>query len=315
MPKVHPEKQHDCSCFDCVFDHFKTRIFVDMIKSMTGFGKSVIQLPGKKITIEIKSLNSKSLDLNARIPSTYREKELAMRNRVAKSLERGKVDFALYVESTGENTNTKVNEGIVKEYMRQLGNVVADSDPVELLKMAVRLPDALKVEREEMNEDEYKSILTTLDAALEEINVYRSDEGASLKGEFELRIKNLQALLDKVIVMDVDRLDSVKVRLEKAVADLKVELDENRFEQELIYYLEKYDITEEKVRLKNHLDYFTEALDSDNSNGKKLGFISQEIGREINTIGSKSNHAQMQQLVVQMKDELEKVKEQMLNVL
>jgi uncharacterized protein (TIGR00255 family) len=171
------------------------------------------------------------------------------------------------------------------------------------------------VEREEMNEDEYKSILTTLDTALKEINIYRSDEGASLKGEFELRIKNLQTLLEHVIVMDVDRLDSVKVRLEKAVADLKVELDENRFEQELIYYLEKYDITEEKVRLKNHLDYFTEALDSDNSNGKKLGFISQEIGREINTIGSKSNYAPMQQLVVQMKDELEKVKEQMLNVL
>ncbi len=281
---------------------------------MTGFGKSIVQLPGKKITIEIKSLNSKNLDLNARIPSTYREKELAMRNRVAKSLERGKVDFALYVESTGENTNTKVNEGIVKEYMRQLGNV-ANSDSIELLKMAVRLPDALKVEREEMNEDEYKSIVETLDTALSEINRYRSDEGASLKSEFELRIKNLQELLEKVIVMDVDRLDTVKVRLEKAVADIKVELDENRFEQELIYYLEKYDITEEKVRLKNHLDYFTEALNSDNSNGKKLGFISQEIGREINTIGSKSNYAPMQQLVVQMKDELEKVKEQMLNVL
>lgn len=281
---------------------------------MTGFGKSVIQLPGKKITIEIKSLNSKSLDLNARIPSTYREKELAMRNRVAKSLVRGKVDFALYVESTGENTNTKINEGIVKEYMRQLSNVV-HSDEVELLKMAVRLPDALKTEREEMNENEYKDILKILDIALEEINIYRSDEGTSLKGEFELRIKNLQALLEKVTVMDVNRLDSVKIRLEKSVADLKVELDENRFEQELIYYLEKYDITEEKVRLKNHLDYFTESLNSDNSNGKKLGFISQEIGREINTIGSKSNYAPMQQLVVQMKDELEKVKEQMLNVL
>lgn len=281
---------------------------------MTGFGKSVIQLPGKKITIEIKSLNSKSLDLNARIPSTYREKELVMRNRVAKSLVRGKVDFALYVESTGENTNTKVNESIVKEYMRQLGNVT-NSDDTELLKMAVRLPDALKTEREEINEDEYKSIVTTLDKALEEINVYRSDEGASLKVEFDLRIKNLQELLEKVVVMDVDRLDTVKVRLERAVADLKVELDENRFEQELVYYLEKYDITEEKVRLKNHLEYFTEALNSENSNGKKLGFISQEIGREINTIGSKSNYAPMQQLVVQMKDELEKVKEQMLNVL
>lgn len=281
---------------------------------MTGFGKSVLQLPGKKITIEVKSLNSKSLDLNARIPSTYREKELAMRNLVAKSLVRGKVDFALYVESTGEVTNTKVNEGVVKEYMKQLGNVT-DGDAVELLKMAVRLPDALKTEREEMDENEYKSILENLEIALREINTYRADEGASLKIEFENRIKNLLRLLEEVIAMDVNRLDNVKVRLEKAVSDLKVELDANRFEQELIYYLEKYDITEEKVRLKNHLEYFTEALDSNDSNGKKLGFIGQEIGREINTIGSKSNYAPMQQLVVQMKDELEKIKEQVLNVL
>lgn len=283
---------------------------------MTGFGKSVIQLPGKKITIEIKSLNSKNLDLNARIPSTYREKELHIRNLVAKSLERGKVDVGLYVESTGEATNTKVNEGVVKEYMSQLQTVTSSGlEDVELLKMAVRLPDALKVEREELDENEYKAILDNLTSALSEINIYRADEGSSLKNEFELRISNLQRLLDEVITMDVDRLDSVKVRLEKAVTDLKVELDENRFEQELIYYLEKYDITEEKVRLKNHLDYFTEALNSENSNGKKLGFIGQEIGREINTIGSKSNYAPMQQLVVQMKDELEKVKEQVLNVL
>lgn len=282
---------------------------------MTGFGKSVIQLPGKKITIEIKSLNSKNLDLNARIPSAYREKELHIRNLVAKSLVRGKVDVGLYVESTGEATNTKVNEGVVKEYMNQLKTVVDGIDNVELLKMAVRLPDALKVEREELDENEYKAILDNLVSALREINTYRLDEGNSLKTEFELRIKNLQRLLDEVIALDVERLDTVKVRLEKAVADLKVELDENRFEQELIYYLEKYDITEEKVRLKNHLDYFTEALDSDDSNGKKLGFIGQEIGREINTIGSKSNFAPMQQLVVQMKDELEKVKEQVLNVL
>jgi len=281
---------------------------------MTGFGKSVLQLPGKKITIEIKSLNSKNLDLNARIPSTYREKELAMRNRVAKALERGKIDFSLYIESTGEQTNTKVNEAVVNEYINQLSAVV-QGDRTELLKMAVRLPDALKVEREELNENEYASILDNLDSALREINTYRSDEGASLRTEFELRIANLQRLLKEVIEMDVDRLDEVKVRLEKAVAEIKVQLDENRFEQELIYYLEKYDITEEKVRLKNHLDYFTEALNSDNSNGKKLGFIGQEIGREINTIGSKSNHAAMQQLVVQMKDELEKIKEQVLNVL
>jgi uncharacterized protein (TIGR00255 family) len=287
-----------------------------MIKSMTGFGKSVIQLPGKKITIEIKSLNSKNLDLNARIPSTYREKELHIRNLVAKSLVRGKVDVGLYVESTGEATNTKVNEGVVKEYMRQLEAIAPGAVGYdEQLKMAVRLPDALKVEREELDENEYKSILDNLENALSEINTYRADEGGSLKTEFELRMANLQRLLDEVITMDVDRLDSVKVRLEKAVSDLRVELDENRFEQELIYYLEKYDITEEKVRLKNHLDYFTEALNSEDSNGKKLGFIGQEIGREINTIGSKSNYAPMQQLVVQMKDELEKVKEQVLNVL
>lgn len=283
---------------------------------MTGFGKSVVQLPGKKITIEIKSLNSKNLDMNARIPSSYREKELAIRNLVARSLVRGKVDVGLYVESTGEATNTKVNESVVKQYMAQLEAIAPGSvSPEEQVKMAVRLPDALKVEREELDENEYKAILDNLNSALSEINTYRADEGASLKTEFELRITNLQRLLNEVIALDVDRLESVKVRLEKAVADLRVELDENRFEQELIYYLEKYDITEEKVRLKNHLDYFTEALDSNDSNGKKLGFIGQEIGREINTIGSKSNYAPMQQLVVQMKDELEKVKEQVLNVL
>ncbi len=283
---------------------------------MTGFGKSVVQLPGKKITIEIKSLNSKNLDLNARIPSTYREKELALRNMVAKALERGKIDVGLYIESTGENTNTAINESVVNTYMKQLSNAVAgEPSEIELLKMAVRLPDALKTEREELDENEYKAIVTNLEGALKEINAYRLDEGNSLKTEFELRIKNLQRLLDEVITLDKDRLADVKVRLEKTVADLKVNLDENRFEQELIYYLEKYDITEEKVRLKNHLDYFTEALDSDNSNGKKLGFIGQEIGREINTIGSKSNYAPMQQLVVQMKDELEKIKEQVLNVL
>lgn len=283
---------------------------------MTGFGKSVLQLPGKKITIEIKSLNSKNLDLNARIPSTYREKELALRNMVAKALERGKIDVGLYVESTGENTNTVINGTVVNAYMTQLSNAVSgDPSETELLKMAMRLPDALKTEREELDENEYTSIVSNLEAALKEINKYRLDEGNSLKTEFELRIANLQRLLEEVIVLDVDRLSDVKVRLEKAVSDLKVNVDENRFEQELIYYLEKYDITEEKVRLKNHLDYFTEALESDDSNGKKLGFIGQEIGREINTVGSKSNYAPMQQLVVQMKDELEKIKEQVLNVL
>lgn len=283
---------------------------------MTGFGKSVVQLPGKKITIEIKSLNSKNLDLNARIPSGYREKELALRNIVAKGLERGKIDVGLYVESTGDNSNTVVNETVVTSYMKQVQTLTPGGmDPLEAVKIAMRLPDTLKTEREELDENEFKSIVENLKEALKEINQYRLDEGNALKTEFELRIANLQRLLEEVIVLDVDRLDEVKTRLEKAVADLKTNLDENRFEQELIYYLEKYDITEEKVRLKNHLDYFTEALNSADSNGKKLGFIGQEIGREINTIGSKSNHAGMQQLVVQMKDELEKIKEQVLNVL
>lgn len=285
-----------------------------MIQSMTGYGKSIIQLPSKKITVEIKSLNSKNLDLNARVPSAYREKELTIRKRIAKSLVRGKVDFNLFVEITGEESNSKVNEAVVKQYMDQLGQVV-DTDPAELLKMAIRLPDALKTEREEIDESEFSEILSAVDTALEAINTYRSDEGNALKEDFSKRISNIGQLLDKVMEIDPERMDNVREKLRKAVSELKESVDENRFEQELIYYLEKYDITEEKVRLSNHLEYFNQALNSKDSNGKKLGFISQEIGREINTIGSKANYAPMQQVVVQMKDELEKIKEQALNVL
>jgi uncharacterized protein (TIGR00255 family) len=285
-----------------------------MIQSMTGYGKSVIQLPSKKITVEIKSLNSKNLDLNARVPSSYREKELDMRNILAKSLERGKVDFNLFVEITGEATNTEVNETVVKQYIKQLARVV-DGNPVELLKMAIRMPDALKTERDEIDEEEFKVILNAIDEALVSINAYRTDEGKVLEDDFLHRIDNITRLLDQIVAMDGERIDNVRERLRKAVNELQETVDENRFEQELIYYLEKYDITEEKVRLKNHLDYFTETIRSNDSNGKKLGFISQEIGREINTIGSKANFAPMQQLVVQMKDELEKIKEQALNVL
>ena len=285
-----------------------------MIKSMTGYGKSVIQLPTKKITVEIKSLNSKNLDLNTRVPSSYREKELEIRKLISKSLVRGKVDFNLYVEITGEKTNAKVNKGVVKQYMNQLKNISSVAE-LELLKMAVRMPDSMKIEREEIKTDEFKSILEGVSEALTAINLYRSDEGEVLENDFNIRIKNISKLLIKVIAVDSDRMTIVKDRLRKAVEDLKEAIDENRFEQELIYYLEKYDITEEKVRLENHLNYFNEALNSSDSNGKKIGFICQEIGREINTIGSKSNHAPMQQLVVQMKDELEKIKEQSLNVL
>ena len=285
-----------------------------MIQSMTGYGKSVVQLPGKKITVELKSLNSKNLDLNARIPSTYREKELVLRNRISKALVRGKVDFNLYIEITGEVTNTTVNAHVVKAYMEQLSNI-AEGDQLEHLKMAVRLPDALKTEREEIDESEYNQIVSGLDQALASISSYRIAEGKVLEEDFVQRISNIDTLLKDVIKMDPERIENVRERLRKAVSELKESVDENRFEQELIYYLEKYDITEEKVRLQNHLNYFSETLADSQSNGKKLGFISQEIGREINTIGSKANYAPMQQLVVQMKDELEKIKEQALNVL
>ncbi len=281
---------------------------------MTGFGKSILQLPTKKITLEVKSLNSKNLDLNARIPSQYREKELKMRNTIAKSLVRGKVDFGLYVEITAEETSTKINQAVVKDYMQQL-EIIHGGDATELLKMAVRMPDALKTIREEINEEEFKAIEKSLREALNAIEAYRVDEGKALEKDFVLRTSNIGNLLEQVITMDPERIEAVKERLHKAVSDLKEEVDQNRFEQELIYYLEKFDITEEKVRLANHLEYFKTTLNTAESNGKKLGFITQEIGREINTIGSKSNYAPMQQLVVQMKDELEKIKEQLLNVL
>ncbi|MBT8245984.1 MAG: YicC family protein [Winogradskyella sp.] len=285
-----------------------------MIQSMTGYGKSVLQLPTKKITIELKSLNSKNLDLNVRMPSMYRAKELGIRKQIANHLVRGKVDFSLYVEITGEDTSSKINKTVVKEYIKQLKDVV-DGDETELLKMAIRLPDAVTTEHDEIDEDEWKSIQNEIDTALDNIKAYRKDEGKTLKQDFENRIATLRDLLNQVIKMDPERIDGVRSRLEKGVADIKEKVDENRFEQELVYYIEKFDITEEKVRLDNHLDYFMTSLNSDDSNGKKLAFISQEIGREINTIGSKSNYAPMQKLVVQMKDELEKIKEQMLNAL
>lgn len=285
-----------------------------MIQSMTGFGKASGQLSNKKITVEINSLNSKNLDVNARIPGAYREKELVFRNLIAERLQRGKVDFSLHIELNGETTSAKLNIPVVNEYIRQLA-LVDNSDRTELLKMAVRMPDALTTEREEIDEKEFNTITNLVNEALTAIETYRNDEGLALKTDFEHRIDNIKVLLERIIAIDPERVAAVKERLRKAVSDLKEDVDENRFEQELIYYLEKYDITEEKVRLSNHLSYFVDNLNSPDSNGKKLGFISQEIGREINTIGSKANYAPMQQMVVQMKDELEKIKEQLLNVL
>ncbi len=286
-----------------------------MIQSMTGYGKSVLQLPTKKISIEIKSLNSKNLDLNARMPSLYREKELSIRKLIASKLVRGKVDFSLFMEITGEETSTQINQSVVKQYIKQLKSVISTGEDTEYLKMAIRLPDAVTTERDDIDEDEWIQIAEAIDESLEKIHTYRIDEGKTLELDFTQRVENIATLLDKVIDMDPERIEGVRERLNRGIAEIKEKVDENRFEQELVYYIEKFDITEEKVRLKNHLDYFLKALSSSDSNGKKLGFIAQEMGREINTIGSKSNFAPMQKLVVQMKDELEKIKEQLLNVL
>ena len=286
-----------------------------MIHSMTGFGKASLQLPTKKITVEIKSLNSKGLDLNTRMPSVFREMELGLRNQISQRLERGKVDFSFYVEVTGEETTSKINVPIVKGYINQMKAVIPNADETELMKMAVRMPDALKTERDEIDENEWKQIQTVIDEALENIANFRKDEGASLEKEFQLRIANIEKLMNEAVSYDAERVETVKTRLRTALDELKVNVDENRFEQELIFYLEKYDITEEKVRLGNHLNYFLETLNGTEANGRKLGFITQEMGREINTMGSKSNHTEMQKLVVMMKDELEKIKEQVLNVL
>jgi len=286
-----------------------------MIHSMTGFGKASLQLPTKKITVEIKSLNSKGLDLNTRMPSVFREMELGLRNQISQRLERGKVDFSLYVEVTGEETTSKINVPIVKGYINQMKAVIPNADETELMKMAVRMPDALKTERDEIDENEWKQIQIVIDEALENIANFRKDEGASLEKEFQLRIANINNLMNEAVSYDAERVETVKTRLRTALDELKVNVDENRFEQELIFYLEKYDITEEKVRLGNHLNYFLETLNGTEANGRKLGFITQEMGREINTMGSKSNHTEMQKLVVMMKDELEKIKEQVLNVL
>jgi uncharacterized protein (TIGR00255 family) len=282
---------------------------------MTGFGKATLQLPNKKITVEIKSLNSKGLDLNVRTPSVYREKELSLRNQISLQLERGKIDFSLFIEAAGEDVSTKINIGILQAYMKQLKSVEPDASNLELMKLAVGMPDVLKTEREEIDLEEWKKILTVVDEALQNIVSFRVSEGASLEKEFLFRVANIRGFMDEAVSFDAERVTTVKTRLRTALEELKVNVDENRFEQELIFYLEKYDITEEKVRLSNHLNYFVETLNGNEANGRKLGFITQEMGREINTMGSKSNHTEMQKLVVMMKDELEKIKEQVLNVL
>lgn len=286
-----------------------------MIQSMTGFGKSTLLLTQKKITFEIKSLNSKTLDLNTRIPQAYREKELQIRKQIADTLERGKIDLTLTIENTSDKNSTIINADIVKGYINQMLQIIPNADTTELLKMAVRMPEALVIPTEEIQEEEYKQIENIIQQALAELKQFRIQEGKNLQKDFELRIENIKKLLVEIEKLDPERLLSIRERLEKSVAEIAERVDENRFEQELIFYFEKLDITEEKVRLSNHLNYFLETLNESQSNGRKLGFIAQEMGREINTLGSKASHAGMQQIVVLMKNELEKIKEQVLNIL
>ena len=286
-----------------------------MIYSMTGYGKVVLELNAKTVRIEIKSLNSKSLDLNVRMPNEYRPKEIELRKIIGSRLRRGKIDVSFYVDIEKAKNPTKINTSIVKNYMDQLSNISGGGQNLDLLRMAIKMPDSISAEKEEIDEQEWSLIISGAEDALNKIENYRKDEGKALYSDFSNRLNNIKSLLKKAVEIDPERIKKVRERLTKSVLELKEKIDQNRFEQELIYYIEKLDINEEKIRLDNHLDYFFKTLNQNQSNGKKLGFIAQEIGREINTIGSKANYAPMQKIVVQMKDELEKIKEQLLNVL
>ena len=285
-----------------------------MIQSMTGYGKAEKQFDNKNISVELRSLNSKSLDLNTRLPYHLKEIENQLKKTIGEALVRGKVDLSLHIENTNRSNAKTINVNTVNQYIDQLSQI-HEGDRFELLKVAMRLPDILKTDLEDLNDLEVVAIKDLLNVALEHLDSHRLDEGKTLEIEFLKRLEALSNLLTEAEKIDPERTQKVSEKLKDNLNELKVEIDQNRFEQELIYYLEKYDITEEKVRLKTHIDYFTETLDTSVSSGKKLGFIAQEMGREINTIGSKANHVALQKVVVQMKDELEKIKEQLLNVL
>ena len=285
-----------------------------MIQSMTGYGRAEIQFENKNYVLELRSLNSKVLELNARLPSHIREIETQLKKIVRENLKRGKVDLNLNIEDNSESAAKTINVTRVNQYIEQLKSI-EDGARLELLKIALKLPDTLKSKIEDFDENEIKLIESLLKKAIDALNVFRSDEGKILEREFNKRLENLKSLSKELEMIDPERGAEIQEKLRTSLEALELEVDQNRFEQELIYYLEKYDITEEKVRLKNHIDYFKKTLNSGASNGKKLGFITQEIGREINTIGAKANHAGLQKLVIQMKDELEKIKEQLLNVL
>ena len=285
-----------------------------MIQSMTGFGKSESLLFSKNISIEIRSLNSKNLDLNLRLPNTLKEFEPLLREKISKKLKRGKIDFNLTIENLNETNLNQINKTIIEDYINQLQQI-NKSEKSELLKIAIKLPDSIKIKKQKLENNFVTKIISLSNKVIDQVIKFRIKEGGSLKKDFNLRIKNLNKFLNKINNYDLNRKEKISSKLKKIINTLNIEIDKNRFEQELIYYIEKFDINEEKIRLESHLKFFAEALKNEKYNGKKLGFISQEIGREINTIGSKSNDLLIQKIVVEMKDELEKIKEQILNVL
>ena len=293
-----------------------------MIQSMTGYGKATAELPDKKINVEIKSLNSKAMDLSTRIAPAYREKEIEIRNEISKVLERGKVDFSLWIEKKEGADAIPVNKAILENHYLQLDSIcnelgIPRPEPGDWLQVLLRMPDVMsKTEIQELSEEEWNTVHATVLEAVGHLVDFRKQEGAALEKKFREKIANINSLLEKITPYEKERVEKVKERITDALEKtLSVDYDKNRLEQELIYYIEKLDVNEEKQRLGNHLKYFISTMESGNGQGKKLGFIAQEMGREINTLGSKSNHAEMQKIVVQMKDELEQIKEQVLNVM
>jgi uncharacterized protein (TIGR00255 family) len=289
-----------------------------MIRSMTGYGKAVCELSDKKITVEIRSLNSKQLDLNLRMPSQYRDHEAEIRSDLSKQLERGKIDFSIYYEYTGDAASPVINKTLARSYYKELKTLADEFQEhgCDLLALTMKMPEVMRPERQEPDEKEWIALKKTIQEAQQDFQRFREDEGTSLSDDFVKRIGLITSLLAEVEKADARRVDAVRERIRKNINEFveKEKIDQNRFEQELVYYIEKIDITEEKVRLKTHCDYFLKTMVEDSS-GRKLGFITQEIGREINTIGSKANDAGIQKIVVMMKDELEKIKEQVNNVL
>lgn len=292
-----------------------------MIQSMTGYGKATAELPDKKINVEIKSLNSKAMDLSARMAPAYREKEMEIRNEISRILERGKVDFSLWVEKKeGADAATPINQALVEGYYKQIKEIAMNLEipyPDDWFLTLLRMPDVMtKTETQELTEEEWEVVHAAIQEALAHLVDFRKQEGAALEKKFREKIDNIRRLLESITPYEKERVEKIKERITDALEKtISVDYDKNRLEQELIYYIEKLDVNEEKQRLSNHLNYFISTLESGNGQGKKLGFIAQEMGREINTLGSKSNHAEMQKIVVQMKDELEQIKEQVLNVM